>query len=299
MLRKNALGFLLLLMGMNILLISCQDGSDPKKTQPPVEAKPDSLSAAQLNELKKIFFSIPSPAEMATLIQEKGFQYDQNQLVPTANVDKYAGETRQAIMLGIYGADLSYTSIFSQKQSTTEYFAASQKLARQMQIDGIITPELIERLEKNQNDREAMLNIVSEAYADMNDYLKEKQRYEISALVVAGGWLEALYLSTLYANDGTQEIRQRVAEQKYSLNNLLTYLDKFGDNSSIKEMKADLTRLKEAYSPVEENKGKTTTAKDQSGAMVIGTTTKIVMDDATLVAITTLTKEIRTKYTAL
>jgi hypothetical protein len=194
---------------------------------------------------------------------------------------------------------LSYTSIFSQKQSTTEYFAASQKLARQMQIDGIITPELIERLEKNQNDREAMLNIVSEAYADMNDYLKEKQRYEISALVVAGGWLEALYLSTLYANDGTQEIRQRVAEQKYSLNNLLTYLDKFGDNSSIKEMKADLTRLKEAYSPVEENKGKTTTAKDQSGAMVIGTTTKIVMDDATLVAITTLTKEIRTKYTAL
>jgi hypothetical protein len=33
--------------------------------------------------------------------------------------------------------------------------------------------------------------------------------------------------------------------------------------------------------------------------MVIGTTTKIVMDDATLVAITTLTKEIRTKYTAL
>ncbi|MFM7233602.1 MAG: hypothetical protein ACKOZM_03360 [Flavobacteriales bacterium] len=299
MLRKNALGFLLLLMGMNILITSCQDGDDSKKTQPPVEAKVDSLSTAQLNELKKIFFSIPSPAEMATLIEEKGYQFDQGQLVPTANVDKYVGEARQAIMLGIYGADLSYTSIFNQKQATTEYFAASQKLARQMQIDGIITPELIERMEKNQNDREAMLNIVSEAYADMNDYLKEKQRFEISALVVAGGWLEALYLSTLYSNDGTNEIRQRIAEQKYSLNNLLTYLEKFGDNGSIKEMKADLIRLKEAYNPVEENKGKTTAAKDQSGTMVIGTSTKIVMDDAALQAITSITSEIRAKYTAL
>ncbi|MFM7727941.1 MAG: hypothetical protein ACKO7B_14665 [Flavobacteriales bacterium] len=299
MLRKNALGFLLLLMGMNILITSCQDGDDSKKTQPPVEAKVDSLSTAQLNELKKIFFSIPSPAEMATLIEEKGYQFDQGQLVPTANVDKYVGEARQAIMLGIYGADLSYTSIFNQKQATTEYFAASQKLARQMQIDGIITPELIERMEKNQNDREAMLNIVSEAYADMNDYLKEKQRFEISALVVAGGWLEALYLSTLYSSDGTNEIRQRIAEQKYSLNNLLTYLEKFGDNGSIKEMKADLIRLKEAYNPVEENKGKTTAAKDQSGTMVIGTSTKIVMDDAALQAITSITSEIRAKYTAL
>lgn len=299
MLRKNALGFLMMLLGMTILLNSCQDGSDKKTTQPPAEVKPDSLSAAQLNELKKIFFSIPSPAEMAALIQEKGYQYDQNQLVPTANVDKYAGETRQAIMLGIYGADLSYTSIFKQKQATTEYFAASQKLARQMQIDGIITPELIERMEKNQDDREAMLNLVSEAYADMNDYLKEKQRFEISALVVAGGWLEALYLSTLYTADGSPEIRQRIAEQKYSLNNLLTYLEKFGDNGSIKEMKADLVRLKEAYNPVVENKGKTSTEKDQSGTMVIGTTTTIVMDDATLANIATITNEIRKKYTAL
>jgi hypothetical protein len=182
---------------------------------------------------------------------------------------------------------------------TTEYFAAAQKLARQMDADGTITPELLERLEKNQANRDSMLNIISEAYSDLNGYLKEKDRVEVSAMVVAGGWLEALYLSTQYSGDGNSAMRQRIAEQKYSLNNLMGYLEKFGDTPSLQELKTDLSRLQEAYGAVAENKGKTSTSKDESGKMVIGTSSTITMDDAALSKIATLAGEIRTKYTAL
>ena len=121
----------------------------------------------------------------------------------------------------------------------------------------------------------------------------------MSAMVVAGGWLEALYLSTQYSGDGNSAMRQRIAEQKYALNNLMSYLEKFGDKPSLQELKADLKRLQDAYSTVSENKGKTSTSKDESGKMVIGTTTTIAMDDASLNKIATLAGEIRTKYTAL
>jgi hypothetical protein len=168
-----------------------------------------------------------------------------------------------------------------------------------MDADGTITPELLERLEKNQENRDSMLNIISEAYADLNGYLKEKDRVEVSAMVIAGGWLEALYLSTQYNTDGSMEIRQRIAEQKYSLNNLMNYLEKFGDTASLLELKADLSRLQDAYGSVTESKGKTSTSKDDSGKIVIGTTTSLTIDDATLVKITALTGEIRTKYSAL
>jgi len=60
-----------------------------------------------------------------------------------------------------------------------------------------------------------------------------------------------------------------------------------------------LKRLQDAYSTVSENKGKTSTSKDESGKMVIGSTTTIAMDDASLSKIATLAGEIRTKYTAL
>ena len=299
MYRKNAFGFLSLLLGMSILVASCGESSDQKTTQPPVKAQLDSAEVARMKELEKIFFSIPSPVEMSSLIKQNGYQFDQGKLVATANVDKYTGESRQAVMLGIYGADLSYTAIFDQKQLTTEYFAAAQKLARQMDADGTITPELLERLEKNQANRDSMLNIISEAYSDLNGYLKEKDRVEVSAMVVAGGWLEALYLSTQYSGDGNSAMRQRIAEQKYSLNNLMGYLEKFGDTPSLQELKTDLSRLQDAYGAVAENKGKTSTSKDESGKMVIGTTSTITMDDAALSKIATLAGEIRTKYTAL
>jgi hypothetical protein len=297
--RKNAFGFLSLLLGLTMLMASCVESTDKKTTQPPVQAQLDSAEVARMKELEKIFFSIPSPVEMSSLIKQNGYQFDQGKLVPTANLDKYTGETRQAVMLGIYGADLSYAAIFEQKQLTTEYFAAAQKLAGQMDADGTITPELLERLEKNQENRDSMLHIISEAYSDLNGYLKEKDRVEVSAMVVAGGWLEALYLSTQYSGDGNTAMRQRIAEQKYSLNNLMSYLDKFGDKPSLQELKADLARLQEAYAAVSENKGKTSTSKDESGKMVIGTTTTIAMDDASLSKIATLAGEIRTKYTAL
>jgi len=297
--RKNNFGLLSLLLGITILMASCVESTDKKTTQPPVQAQLDSAEVARMKELEKIFFSIPSPVEMSSLIKQNGYQFDQGKLVATANVDKYTGEARQAVMLGIYGADLSYTAIFEQKQLTTEYFAAAQKLARQMDADGTITPELLERLEKNQESRDSMLHIISEAYSDLNGYLKEKDRVEVSAMVVAGGWLEALYLSTQYSGDGNSAMRQRIAEQKYSLNNLMSYLEKFGDKPSLQELKSDLKRLQDAYGPVSENKGKTTTSKDESGKVVIGTTTTIAMDDASLSKIATLAGEIRTKYTAL
>jgi hypothetical protein len=297
--RKNAFGFLSLMLGLTMLMASCVESADKKTTQPPVQAQLDSAEVARMKELEKIFFSIPSPVEMSSLIKQNGYQFDQSKLVSTANLDKYTGEARQAVMLGIYGADLSYTAIFEQKQLTTEYFAAAQKLAGQMDADGTITPELLERLEKNQENRDSMLHIITEAYSDLNGYLKEKDRVEVSAMVVAGGWLEALYLSTQYSGDGNSAMRQRIAEQKYSLNNLMSYLEKFGDKPSLQELKADLSSLQAVYGAVAETKGKTSTSKDESGKMVIGTTSTIAMDDATLNKIATLTGELRTKYTAL
>jgi len=297
--RKNAYGLFSLLLGFSLLLASCGESNDQKTTQPPVQTTLDSAEVARMKELEKIFFSIPSPMEMSSLIKEKGYQFDQNKLIATSNVDQYTGESRQAIMLGVYGADLSYTAIFDQKQMTMEYFAAAQKLARSMGVDGALTNDLIERLDKHQENRDSMLHIVSEAYADLNGYLKENQRIEVSAMIVAGGWIEALYLSTIYGNDGSTDLRQRIAEQKYALNNLMSYLDKFGDTTSLKELRSDLKTIQDAYAGVGENKGKTTSSKDDSGTMVIGTTTTLSMDDATLSTIATLAMDIRTKYTAL
>lgn len=281
-------------------LASCDNPSGSTvTTQPPVKEQLDSAEKARRQELQKIFFSIPSPVEMASLIKDKGYSFDANMLNKTDNVSKYTGEVKQAVNLGIYGADLSYAAIFDEKQVTMNYFAGAQKLASQLGIENVLTGELIERLEKNQESRDSLLNIVSDAYADLNGYLKENDRSEVAALVVAGGWIEALYLSIGYAKDNNPDIRKRIAEQKYALTNLTDYFAKFGDKESLKEMKADLEAMKAIYNNSQESKGKTSQSKDASGTVVLGSTTNITISDETLKAIETKVIELRNKYTSI
>jgi len=144
-----------------------------------------------------------------------------------------------------------------------------------------------------------MLNVITTAYADLTDYLKENQRVELSALMIAGGWIEALYIVTHYAADGRPELRQRIAEQKYALNDLLLYMEKFGDIDRLKEIKADLVSIHQLYSSIIETPGKTTTSKDKDGTLVISGGPTLTIDDASFKAISEKALELRNKYTSI
>ncbi|MFN9802115.1 MAG: hypothetical protein ACK54P_19005 [Bacteroidota bacterium] len=288
--------FAVLMLG-SLALFSCGTGSQPSE-QPAVEANLDSLQQARMEELQKIFFSIPAPMEMASLIKGMGYSYDGSLLNPVEGAMRYTGEVSQAVNLGIYGADLSYASMFEQRQETMNYLAAAQRLAREMGVDGALNDEVIERLQANQDSRDSLLKIVSEAYADLNGYLKENNRIEVSALVVAGGWIEALYLSTRYTEKDNPELNRRIAEQKYSLTNLITYFNEFGEQEKLNGMKADLASLQALFDRVKIGAGNTELKKEADGVVVIGNQSTVDMSPETLKEIATKVAEIRKKYTA-
>jgi DNA-directed RNA polymerase subunit F len=287
----------LVAFGFVAVLSSCETGGSNSNNQA-VKPNLDSLELAKQEELRKIFFSIPAPMEMAALIKDAGFKFDPAMLNNVENASKYTGEAKQAINLGVYGADLSYSSMFDEKQKSVDYLAAAQKLARQMGVDDALKNDMLERLQSNQDSRDSLLAIVSEAYTDLNGYLKENNRVEISALVISGGWIEALYLSTKYSA-GNEQIKKRIAEQKYSLDELIKYFDKFGEVESLKEMKADLISLQKLYGEATTTAaGATTTSKDAKGTVVIGNSASVSLSDETLKKIETLVTQIRSKYIA-
>jgi hypothetical protein len=262
-----------------------------------MDTKKDSMDQARVEQLKKIFFNIPSPIEMASLIKKEGFTYDKKLLNAAENATKYIGESKQAVNLGIYGADLSYASIFDQKQECMKYFAVAKNLATAMSIDGGINDSLVTKLAEQQENRDSILKIVTGAYADLNGYLKENDRIEVSALVISGGWLEALYLSLTYAEKSNgAAIKTRIAEQKMVLENLLNYYSSFSDKPVLAEMKADLLEIQKVLNQVEITAEKTTVTKADDGMMVIGNSGKANMKDDTLKSLMEVVTKIRTKY---
>lgn len=280
----------------SLALLAC-GGEQPPQDSLTVPGT-DSTAVIRSERTKNIFHNIPSPMETAALLKKAGADYDKSILNDVNRVDNYTAASRQALNLGIYGADLSYASVFNNTQESMLYTSCAQKLAKKLDVSNAFNEEVVERLEKNRNNRDSLLGIISETYWDVDAYLKENQRDNISALMVAGGWVEGLYIATqVIKNHDTPELRQRIAEQRLPLGDLLELVRTYSpDDAAITTVLKDLERLREAYAEVETPTGKSTVTEENGVAVIGGTAPTASLTDAQLQAITENVATIRASY---
>jgi len=295
------LSFSLAVLCSILCLTSCGDetannASNDISEEIQVQETTDQNSTQRVEAVKQIFNTIPSPIEMASLIRKSGVDFDNAILNSTDNADNYTSVRQQALNLGVYGADLSYASMFEQQQQSIYYLSAARGLAKQLGVEDAINNDLIERVNDNRNNRDSLLKIVADAYYGLNGYLKESDREQVSALVIAGGWIEALHLATTHVTPDNQKLKERIAEQKYSLKDLITLLETYEGAPELGNVIADLKGVQEAFDLVEIKKGKTETSRDNSGKMVIGGESFITMSDETLEAIKMKIQDVRSSY---
>jgi hypothetical protein len=245
---KNAAKIKLILgIAFSTMLVSC--GGDGSENGGSVNPQDSAAQSEMSKKAKKVFYAIPSPVEMANMIKQSGANYNKDILNPKENVSKYTTNTSMALNLGIYGADLSYTSIFDQTQPSMQYMGCSKKLADALGITGAFTPETVDRLEKNVNNKDSLLQIVSDAYLTTDAYLKENERASTSALIIAGGWIEGLYIASKIAGkDGKDNgIATRIAEQKSVLENLISLIESYPNDPSLADVLNQLKSLNDVY----------------------------------------------------
>ena len=212
-----------------------------------------------IDKAKKIFYSLPSPLETAMLIKSAGADYNEQLLNPLGNVEKYTTNKSMALNLGIYTTDLSFCSLFDQTQTSLNYMDATRKLAEGMDIKDAIDEETMIRLEENLNNRDVVMDIISETFLNSSSYLKENERQAVAAIVLVGGWVEGLYLATQLVGDKSLEenkLVDRIAEQKLSFSIVDRMLEdnkvneKGEQNVDIVNLMNELQGLRTAYSKI-------------------------------------------------
>lgn len=255
-----------------IVLLFAACGGDPPVQDTLKDGSADSLALSErMGRTRKIFYNIPSPMETAALLKKAGAAYNGKILNDVKNVDKYTAASQQALNLGVYGADLSYASVFNHTQESMFYTSCARRLADKLGVTSAFSDSTLELMEKHQNDRDKLLDIISETYWDMDRYLKVNDRENISALMIAGGWVEGLYIATQVArSNATPELRQRIAEQKLSLADLLALMDTYGtEDPSVNKVRDDLRSLNDLYAEVQAGSGGVT-ATEENGVTVLG-----------------------------
>ncbi len=246
-----------LLLALILTGASCaSDKGNPNEVAVSVDSLVSENGALQksMTTAKQIFYSLPSPLETALILKRSGAAYNEDLLNKVDNVSKYTTNRSMALNLGIYSTDLSYASLFDQTQATIKFMTASKKMAEGLGILNAIDDNIVQRLEENVNNRDVIMEIISETFLNTNSTLEENDRAATGSIILVGGWIEGLYLATQLVKDvknADSELVQRIIDQKLSLVTVLSLLEQYNSNSDVQQVLTDVRALKSVFDEIE------------------------------------------------
>lgn len=250
MMKKRYLPIIALI---TIALVSCNQ--DKKTTGKAIEKKLEVEldTTSQVIKFENSLFSLPSPYQLSILVKEIGSDYNSELLNPSENYKEYTSLFKKSLNLGIYGADLAYLNIYQQSPSAVTYFSVIKILADELGLSAAFSPKIFERIENNVDNQDSLLYIMSNTYRDVDFFLKENQRQREGALVLTGGFIEAMHiLVNLAVETKNPKLIQRVGENKQPMENLIKILSPYyNESEDIAKLVDDLIDLAYDFDAIE------------------------------------------------
>ncbi len=252
------------------------------------------------DDLINILQSIPSPIEISALIKETGATYDRAHLSDPKFSKNYTMSHKKALNLGVYGTDLGYVNLYESNQDVINYLDAVKELAGGLSVGQYFDYDLLKKMVASRNNLGELLRITQKNFEKMNTELQGRKQEDVSVLILAGGWLEAMHITTMiYEKTKNQKLREKIGEQKITLQQLLLALAELKDKPNMGALYQDFDQLRLVYEKVNliTTDGKPVISEDSNGEIVINrdNMSKVELTDATLASIGSLVKGIRAK----
>ena len=205
---------------LSIAACKNRQSNERASTEPETEEDYDSKTDV-IKEISE--YPLPTSFDVTKLLVEAGASYILNLCNPVDNVNRYISLKSKALNLGVYGADLSYAATYNQAQETMQYLDVSRELLTDLEIEAGFNEDMVSRIERSIDDVDSLINIISDSFFKTYEYLASNEQDDMSILVMAGSWIEALYITTqinLISKDNS-EIIDIITDQKASLDKLL------------------------------------------------------------------------------
>ncbi len=240
--------FKFLLVLSLVTLFSC--GSDNQGNDDDFNSGPESLplNESQKASAQNIFNAVPSPQEFTDLINRARLEYDGMILNNPDNYKRYSSDDLKALNLGVYGTDLTYASVFEQTQESMLFLKCVNQACKSLGISGVFDDKIFDRLEANKQNKDSLLIIISKSFWSADKFLRENQRSGTSSLMVAGGWIEGMFLALNAAKTSKdKKIIQKIAEQKNPLKEVIVLLESDRLNPQFAYLVEDLKKLSQEF----------------------------------------------------
>lgn len=250
--------------------------------------------------MEEIVQNVSSPVEMAALIKSMGVPFSKDYLATTDYADNYNTSFKKALGIGIFGADLGYLNMYNKTGQVIDYIATIRDLADGIQVGQFFDFSTLKRLATNNQNLDSLMYISVQNFNEMDRYLRENNRGKLSSLIIAGIWVESMYLLSGVVEERPEstELKEKIGEQKIILGNLMLLLNNYKRDKKFKEIITDFEEISALYEGVKitYEKGEPE-AVEENGMLVIKQTDKqfVEMSDELLVQIINKVKTMRNK----
>ena len=225
----------------SMILTSCGGGHEEEIKDE--EVTTDTLSADVRQNMNLIRVSIPSPILVTKQISKAGYNYNKSVLNSSSKSGGYSTKFQAAANLGIYGADLGYVAGYNQSQDVLEYLAQISKLAKTVGVESAFDQDFGKNLNDNAGKGDTLLNIIDEAYAKAERNLRSNDRVAAASVIIAGGWIEGLYIATEIATskpDAGKDMCHTIYNHTYAYSYVVELLNTYKKDADCAKMLEEL-----------------------------------------------------------
>ena len=275
---QNKRFFIILLTGGILMLAShscstCSRQQTAMLEDVTIDLADLAIDTTFVNMAHKIFYALPTPIEMSMLIKSSGIGYQSTLLNDPSNVSKYLTNRKMALNFGIYVADLTYAGLFEQSQTVLRYKRAVLQLTEGLGLRSAIDPNTLQRIEANINNKDVVLQIISDTYSSCAASLNESDRYSLTLAMLVGGWTEAMYIATSMTDESQpsneSRMKQLVVNQKLTYDMMWQAMSDLKDTPDVSELMDEMSDLAQLFRMVsiDQTPG-TVTPDDEKGSAI-------------------------------
>jgi hypothetical protein len=225
-------------------LSSCKNKSAKPKKSDEI-AKVDTIEKA----IEKNVYPLPTSAQVIKMLTELEVGFIIGISNPVENSKQYYTSAKRSMNLGVYGADLSYATLYNINQEVIDYMDAIRSLANELNMSKIYNAALYDSIKINFDYKDRLVKILTNAFNDTYAYMSENDQQTLALLVVGGAWVEGMYLTTHVSEAAYQVsgISKVLLEQKKSVELYLDLTKPYLEDAMVSDFVKTLDPIKNVY----------------------------------------------------
>lgn len=285
----------LLILFLLFFFVSCHHETKKAEDSAPLF---DSDSISIRLKYSDVFFEVPSPYQSSIYLKKSNIRFDERLLSTKTNIKNYTTTYNKAIVIGIYGTDICYLNLYDQKELALKYMDRLNRLLNDMEVLQTLDKSDIKKIEENLGNNDSIIYYLSVLYHNGDKYLYENDRRDIGSQIIAGGWIESIYILTrLYQKNNNEQILNLILYQSQILDNLIKLLAPYYEKSKdFTELVDSLINIAYEFDLIDKKEYKFETVTDTARHLTtINNHSKFILNGSKLDNLSKLVNDLRNR----